>query len=186
MKYLDKRGRSWNNPLAAAFKNISDKADDFIRSKMPSYEDTINEDEHLYDAMKDVSTDVMRSGNNDNTKKSMDTSQLSGPDNIVETLGEEDVLNPKRTNRIDIDYAHGVINLIDDDGKVITCAAIDKRLASSTVDNILTNILYGDGIIPDEVKMDIQSKGSDNKPVINIPETPEVIIPIEQSDNSCG
>lgn len=39
--------------LSATLGNFSKKADDFVRNQMPSYEETRNENEHLYDAVED-------------------------------------------------------------------------------------------------------------------------------------
>lgn len=56
MKFHDKAGKKHSTVLGAIMGNISKKADDFVRSKMPSYEETINENEHLYDYVSDRRT----------------------------------------------------------------------------------------------------------------------------------
>lgn len=51
MKFYDKNGKKHKTMVGAVAANVQRKADDFVRSQMPSYEDTINENEHLYDAI---------------------------------------------------------------------------------------------------------------------------------------
>lgn len=53
MKIYNKNATKHSNVLGAIMGNILKKADDFVRSKMPSYEETLNEDEHLYDDVPD-------------------------------------------------------------------------------------------------------------------------------------
>lgn len=53
MKFYDKNGKKHKTLVGAVASNVQRKADNFVRSQMPSYEDTINENEHLYDAITD-------------------------------------------------------------------------------------------------------------------------------------
>lgn len=53
MKFYDENGKKHKTLIGAVAANVQRKADNFIRSQMPSYEDTINEHEHLYDAITD-------------------------------------------------------------------------------------------------------------------------------------
>lgn len=56
MKLYDKAGKKHRTVFGVLLGNISKKADDYIRSKMPSYEETINENEHIYDSVSDRHT----------------------------------------------------------------------------------------------------------------------------------
>lgn len=51
MKFYDENGKKHKTLIGAVAANVQRKADNFIRNQMPSYEDTINENEHLYDAI---------------------------------------------------------------------------------------------------------------------------------------
>lgn len=53
VKFYDHYGKKHKTVFGAILGNISKKADDFVRNQMPGYEETINENEHLYDAVTD-------------------------------------------------------------------------------------------------------------------------------------
>lgn len=66
---------------------------------------------------------------------------------------------------IDPDYAHGKIVLRDKEGNKIAESDMDDRLKARTVDKSLSEILYPDENIPDDVSMNIQSIQSSSSPI---------------------
>lgn len=169
MKYYDNSGGKHGNIFAAMVKNISNKADTFIMNKMPGYEETINEDEHLYDAMPvrfdeyppaiepEVKTIIVHGTGIGDVPIS---SVIIDPSPSVHDLLKMDHEEPiPSLQKINIDYAHGVINLHDENGEIIASSPIDERLSKGTIDKALLDVLYPNGVVPDHITTNVQSKG---------------------------
>lgn len=76
----------------------------------------------------------------------------------------EDKESTRSSETIDTDYAHGKIILRDKEGNKIAESDMDDRLKTRTVDKSLSEILYPDEVIPDDVSMNIQSIPSSPSP----------------------
>lgn len=65
---------------------------------------------------------------------------------------------PQQTySRIDIDYAHGKLRLLDENDHVLGETDIDPNLVKGTIDAQLMSVLYPNGKVPDHVSSNIES-----------------------------
>lgn len=187
MKFYDKNGNKHNTIFGAMVKNVSIKADNFVRGKMPSYEETINENEHLYDAVEDryavyPPEDVVATP--EATALTDDPAQeTTVEEQPVEEAQEE---TNKSKQEIKIDYAHQCINLVDENGTIVSSSPLDPRLLNGTVDKEVMNVLYPmRKEIPEDFHSDIQSKVSSTAINGHISKTYGDIIPPSE-DNYDG
>lgn len=159
MKFYDNNGNKHNTVLGAMVKNVSIKADNFLRNKMPSYEETINENEHLYDAVEDrypvyPPEDITVSS--EAAPLTEDSAEEPATEDLVVEGTKEETSTPKQ--EIKIDYAHQCINLVNEKGEVISSSPLDPRLLTGTVDKDVMDVLYPMGQkVPEEIHSNIQS-----------------------------
>ena len=75
----------------------------------------------------------------------------------VETIAYNGTLNDKSYSKIEIDYAHECIKLLDENGRTVASTPIDADLVRNTIDADLADAIFGDSPIPESISTNIQS-----------------------------
>lgn len=78
-------------------------------------------------------------------------------DRPVETIAYNGTLNNKSYSKIEIDYAHECIKLLDENGRTVASTPIDADLVRNTIDADLADAIFGDSPIPESISTNIQS-----------------------------
>ena len=78
-------------------------------------------------------------------------------DRPVETIAYNGTLNDKSYSKIEIDYAHECIKLLDENGRTVASTPIDADLVRNTIDADLADAIFGDKPIPESISTNIQS-----------------------------
>lgn len=78
-------------------------------------------------------------------------------DRPVETIAYNGTLNNKSYSKIEIDYAHECIKLLDENGRTVASTPIDADLVRNTIDADLADAIFGDKPIPESISTNIQS-----------------------------
>lgn len=78
-------------------------------------------------------------------------------DRPVETIAYNGTLNDKSYSKIEIDYAHECIKLLDENGRTVASTPIDADLVRNTIDADLADAIFGDSPIPESISTNIQS-----------------------------
>lgn len=87
--------------------------------------------------------------------KSITTS--ASTDRPVETIAYNGTLNDKSYSKIEIDYAHECIKLLDENGRTVASTPIDADLVRNTIDADLADAIFGDKPIPESISTNIES-----------------------------
>lgn len=87
--------------------------------------------------------------------KSISTSAYT--DKPVETIAYNGTLNDKSYSKIEIDYAHECIKLLDENGRTVASTPIDADLVRNTIDADLADAIFGDKPIPESISTNIES-----------------------------
>lgn len=87
--------------------------------------------------------------------KSISTSAYT--DKPVETIAYNGTLNDKSYSKIEIDYAHECIKLLDENGHTVASTPIDADLVRNTIDADLADAIFGDKPIPESISTNIES-----------------------------
>ena len=75
----------------------------------------------------------------------------------VETIAYNETLNDKSYSKIEIDYAHECIKLLDENGRTVASTPIDADLVRNTIDADLADAIFGDKPIPESISTNIES-----------------------------
>ena len=75
----------------------------------------------------------------------------------VETIAYNGTLNDKSYSKIEIDYAHECIKLLDENGRTVASTPIDANLVRNTIDADLADAIFGDKPIPESISTNIES-----------------------------
>ena len=78
-------------------------------------------------------------------------------DRPVETIAYNGTLNNKSYSKIEIDYAHECIKLLDENGRTVASTPIDADLVRNTIDADLADAIFGDKPIPESISTNIES-----------------------------
>ena len=78
-------------------------------------------------------------------------------DRPVETIAYNGTLNDKSYSKIEIDYAHECIKLLDENGRTVASTPIDADLVRNTIDADLADAIFGDSPIPESISTNIES-----------------------------
>ena len=78
-------------------------------------------------------------------------------DRPVETIAYNGTLNDKSYSKIEIDYAHECIKLLDENGRTVASTPIDADLVRNTIDADLADAIFGDKPIPESISTNIES-----------------------------
>ena len=78
-------------------------------------------------------------------------------DRPIETIAYNGTLNDKSYSKIEIDYAHECIKLLDENGRTVASTPIDADLVRNTIDADLADAIFGDSPIPESISTNIQS-----------------------------
>ena len=87
--------------------------------------------------------------------KSITTS--ASTDRPIETIAYNGTLNDKSYSKIEIDYAHECIKLLDENGRTVASTPIDADLVRNTIDADLADAIFGDKPIPESISTNIES-----------------------------
>lgn len=192
MKFYDKNGNTHDSIIGAMVSDITCKADEFLKKKLPGFKEAeeamMSEEDDLYSAVEDVVQPykvISRTINDYEYPDSVMNMQpidiqpanVEHQESVVETTSVADILKDQTTEtkqfqRINIDYAHKEIQLINDSGDIIARSKLDDCLVKGTIDKALLDIMYPDGKVPDKISTNIQSV-----------ESTTTSLPVESSDN---
>lgn len=81
-------------------------------------------------------------------------------------------------SKIEIDYIHNCVRLMDEHGNELASAEIKPELIRNTIDADLADVLFGDGVVPDTIHTNIESipiGSSDPMNANDMPNTPESV-----------
>ena len=78
-------------------------------------------------------------------------------DRPIETIAYNGTLNDKSYSKIEIDYAHECIKLLDENGRTVASTPIDADLVRNTIDADLADAIFGDSPIPESISTNIES-----------------------------
>lgn len=95
--------------------------------------------------------------------KSLTTS--ASTDRPVETIAYNGTLNDKSYSKIEIDYAHECIKLLDENGRTVASTPIDADLVRNTIDADLADAIFGDKPIPESISTNIESIPTTNEQI---------------------
>lgn len=84
-------------------------------------------------------------------------SNSASTDKPVETIAYNGTLNDKSYSKIEIDYAHECIKLLDENGRTVASTPIDADLVRNTIDADLADAIFGDKPIPESISTNIES-----------------------------
>lgn len=95
--------------------------------------------------------------------KSITTS--ASTDRPVETIAYNGTLDDKSYSKIEIDYAHECIKLLDENGRTVASTPIDADLVRNTIDADLADAIFGDKPIPESISTNIESIPTTNEQI---------------------
>lgn len=95
--------------------------------------------------------------------KSITTS--ASTDRPVETIAYNGTLSDKSYSKIEIDYAHECIKLLDENGRTVASTPIDADLVRNTIDADLADAIFGDEPIPESISTNIESIPTTNEQI---------------------
>lgn len=156
MKFYDNYGNVHKSVVKAKISGITKKVDNKLKEKLPGYEETFNafnniksfeddeEDLELFDE------DVAEYFEDKECVKNDYVEETEGEDNTSTVINEESEESIRKTNTIEIDYLNNLLKLKDRDNNVIAKSPIDDKLTSTTLDKLLVNTLYPNGVTPDD------------------------------------
>lgn len=169
MKFYDRNGKHHKSIFGAMGASILSRIDESLTEKAKGYREA---GEDYYDETTGEYTGEMTEDGeweNDEWEPSSYSSPfvMSTPSNVEKFPVEQEVQHSDEpAQKISIDYAHQRIILEDASGNIIATSPIDEKLVRGTIDKTLLDVLYPDGNVPEEVKMNVQSTPVTTKPVI--------------------
>lgn len=148
MKFYDNYGNIHKTALKANVANITTKIDNKMRSKLPGYTETIEafhnatkimENEKLEEDLEMLDEEIY-----DEEDVIISNEEAKSFDNKCEEVDVEVKGNTEngKKNKIEINYLHNKLILLDENNEVIASSDIDDKLTSGTLDKLLLDTLY--------------------------------------------
>lgn len=161
MKFYDMDGNIHDTHVGAIMSDVSARINGFIQQHLDLDSD---EDILVSQSLEEVQPVTNES---ESVPANPDVIYLPPKNDTVVVESEtssavEEPATPSVVQKVKIDYAHKEIQLVDNDGNIVTSAPIDDRLVAGTIDKALLDIMYPDGNVPKDVSMNIQSIAEDN------------------------
>lgn len=161
MKFYDMEGNIHDTHVGAIMSDVSARINGFIQQHLD-----LDPDEDLPVSQ---SLEEVQPVTNESESVPVNPDVIYLPpknDTIVVESETSDAVEEPATSpvvrKINIDYAHREIQLVDDNGNIVTSAPIDDRLVAGTIDKALLDVMYPDGNVPEGISMNIQSIAEDN------------------------
>ena len=176
MKFIDDQGRVFDNQqdylksqMKIAWENVVIGFKELFVKKADKIEETVPEevpdipkpeiDPPIDDSNISDPTSIQFGTTGDSMTleeyNSITTSASTGKP--VETIAYNGTLNDKSSSKIEIDYAHECIKLLDENGRTVASTPIDADLVRNTIDADLADAIFGDSPIPESISTNIQS-----------------------------
>ena len=176
MKFIDDQGRVFDNQqdylksqMKIAWENVVIGFKELFVKKADKIEETVPEevpdipkpeiDPPIDDSNISDPTSIQFGTTGDSMTleeyNSITTSASTGKP--VETIAYNGTLNDKSYSKIEIDYAHECIKLLDENGRTVASTPIDADLVRNTIDADLADAIFGDSPIPESISTNIQS-----------------------------
>lgn len=178
MKFIDDRGRVFDNQqdylksqmkiacenIVIGLKEIFVKKTDKIEETNPEEVPAISlEDSNAPDPTSTQPTLLQGSyqfgtiGDSMTLEEYKSITTSASTDRPVETIAYNGTLNDKSYSKIEIDYAHECIKLLDENGRTVASTPIDADLVRNTIDADLADAIFGDKPIPESISTNIES-----------------------------
>lgn len=193
MKFIDDRGRVFDNQqdylksqLKIAWENVvigfkelfikkPDKNEEIVSEKVPDIpvpeiESPVN-DSNTPDPTTSTQSTLIPETNFGTIGDSMTLEEYksittsASTDRPVETIAYNGTLNDKSYSKIEIDYAHECIKLLDENGRTVASTPIDADLVRNTIDADLADAIFGDKPIPESISTNIESIPTTNEQI---------------------
>lgn len=147
MKFYDKKGRQHKSIFTAYLSDIKDVIKDHIPMLK---ENETNDEEPVFE---EIGYDL---------DEAPDVNLEVAPDGITVDVPTGDFLGVPYS-KVRINYAQAKLELLDENGLVVTTSDIDPKLCECSIDKILMEVLYN-GNPPEGVVTNIQSAGQEVSP----------------------
>ena len=193
MKFIDDRGRVFDNQqdylksqLKIAWENVvigfkelfikkPDKNEEIVSEKVPDIpvpeiESPVDNSNAPDPATSTQSTLIPETqfgslGDSMTLEEYNSITTSASTDRPVETIAYNGTLNDKSYSKIEIDYAHECIKLLDENGRTVASTPIDADLVRNTIDADLADAIFGDKPIPESISTNIESIPTTNEQI---------------------
>lgn len=193
MKFIDDRGRMFDNQqdylksqLKIAWENVvlgfkelfikkPDKNEEIVSEKVPDIPEpeielTVNDFNAPDPTTSTQSTLIPETqfgtiGDSMTLEEYKSITTSASTDRPVETIAYNGTLNDKSYSKIEIDYAHECIKLLDENGRTVASTPIDADLVRNTIDADLADAIFGDKPIPESISTNIESIPTTNEQI---------------------
>lgn len=163
MKFYDMNGNTHSTNIGAMMCDVKIGVGDFFQQKIRRQKSPMQESKRFVGEFYPEEQNHTDESPVQNTTDTGDTcptvtcSDNTGSDipvaqNIVEAPPSTAPLQ-----KINIDYAHKQIQLVDVHGNIVATSDLDERLVAGTIDKALLDVLYPSGNVPKEISMNVQS-----------------------------
>lgn len=188
MKFIDDQGRVFDNQqdylksqMKIAWENVVIGFKELFAKKTDKIEETVPEEvpdipkpeiESLaYDSITPDPTSIQptlipefgTTGDSMTLEEYKSITNSASTDRPIETIAYNGTLNDKSYSKIEIDYAHECIKLLDENGRTVASTPIDADLVRNTIDADLADAIFGDKPIPESISTNIQSIPTTNE-----------------------
>lgn len=175
MKFIDDQGRVFDNQqdylksqMKIAWENVVIGFKELFARKPDKIEETVPEevpDIPIDDSNTPNPTSIQptlipefgTTGDSMTLEEYKSITNSASTDRPVETIAYNGTLNDKSYSKIEIDYAHECIKLLDENGRTVASTPIDADLVRNTIDADLADAIFGDKPIPESISTNIQS-----------------------------
>ena len=179
MKFIDDQGRVFDNQqdylksqMKIAWENVvigfkelfvkkTDKIEETVPEEVPDIpiDDSNTPDIPVEDSNIPDPTSIQfgTTGDSMTLEEYKSITNSASTDRPVETIAYNGTLNDKSYSKIEIDYAHECIKLLDENGRTVASTPIDADLVRNTIDADLADAIFGDKPIPESISTNIQS-----------------------------
>lgn len=193
MKFIDDQGRVFDNQqdylksqLKIAWENVvigfkelfikkPDKNEEIVSEEVPDIpvpeiESPVNDSNAPDPATSTQSTLIPETqfgtiGDSMTLEEYKSITTSASTDRPVETIAYNGTLNDKSYSKIEIDYAHECIKLLDENGRTVASTPIDADLVRNTIDADLADAIFGDKPIPESISTNIESIPTTNEQI---------------------
>lgn len=193
MKFIDDRGRVFDNQqdylksqLKIAWENVvigfkelfikkPDKNEEIVSEKVPDIPvpeiESPVDDSNTPDPTTSTQSTLIPETNFGTIGDSMTLEEYksittsASTDRPVETIAYNGTLDDKSYSKIEIDYAHECIKLLDENGRTVASTPIDADLVRNTIDADLADAIFGDKPIPESISTNIESIPTTNEQI---------------------
>lgn len=181
MKFIDDQGRVFDNQqdylksqLKIAWENVvigfkelfikkPDKNEEIVSERIPDIPEPVVDDSNIPDPVTCTQSTLIPEAQFGTIGDSMTLEEYksittsASTDRPVETIAYNGTLNDKSYSKIEIDYAHECIKLLDENGRTVASTPIDADLVRNTIDADLADAIFGDKPIPESISTNIES-----------------------------